>query len=60
MYTDPEEIYLVRKDGTVIMFDANNLKEEVKIGDSQVVSGISRVCICTNAQPRLSLPPFPT
>ena len=42
MYTDPEEIYLVRKDGTVIMFDANNLKEEVKIGDSQVVSGISR------------------
>ena len=38
LYTDPEEIYLVRKDGNVIMFDATNLKEEVKIRNSIRVS----------------------
>jgi len=31
LYTEPEEIYLVRKDGQVIMYDATNLQEEVKI-----------------------------
>jgi len=31
LYTDPEEIYLVRKDGHVMMFDATNQQEYVKI-----------------------------
>jgi len=31
LYTDPEEIYLVRKDGHVMMYDATKMKETVKI-----------------------------
>ena len=39
LYTDPEEIYLVRKDGTVMMYDPTNLKETLKIKNSRMVSG---------------------
>ena len=38
LYTDPEEIYLVRKDGTVMMYDPTNLKETLKIKNSRMVS----------------------
>ena len=37
LYTDPEEIYLVRKDGTVMMYDPTNLKETPKIKNSKTV-----------------------
>jgi len=36
LYTDPEEIYLVRKDGTVMMYDPTNLKETLKIKNSRM------------------------
>ena len=31
LYTEPEEIYLMKKDGTVMLYDANTMTETVKI-----------------------------
>jgi hypothetical protein len=33
LYTDPEEIYLMKKSGDVIMYDATEKKEHVKISN---------------------------
>ena len=38
LYTDPEEIYLVRKDGHVFMYDATKTVEKVKITNPLVRS----------------------
>jgi hypothetical protein len=33
LYTDPEEIYLMKKTGDVIMYDATKKQEKVKISN---------------------------
>ena len=34
LYTEPEEIYLMKKNGTVVLYDANTMMETVKISSS--------------------------
>jgi hypothetical protein len=37
LYTEPEEIYLMKKNGNVVLYDATAKRETVKISNSQVL-----------------------
>ena len=38
LYTEPEEIFLMKKNGTVVLFDATNKTETVKIANNAVMT----------------------
>jgi hypothetical protein len=44
LFTEPEEIYLVKKNGDVVLYDANAKTETVKIGmyQEQLVMGSNK------------------
>ena len=59
LYTEPEEIYLMKKDGTVVLYDATKKTETVKIssptlaGDNSdyqlFVNGKEQICVMQSA-----------